>query len=107
MSARDFKPYELMQKVVDFLERELVPYRIVGSMASIIYGEPRFTNDVDILAALSEDKIEALCDEFPSPDFYVSRSAVREAIENCHQFNILHPSSSFRFEGGYDYAGRL
>ncbi len=37
-----------MQKVADFLERESVPYRIVGSMASMAYGEPRFTNDVDV-----------------------------------------------------------
>ncbi|MBC8871609.1 MAG: hypothetical protein H8E44_19460 [Planctomycetes bacterium] len=25
-----------------------MPYRIVGSMASMAYGEPRFTNDVDV-----------------------------------------------------------
>lgn len=76
----DLKPYELMQTVVNFLERESVPYRIVGSMASMIYGEPRFTNDVDILVDLSLDKIDALCQEFSPPDFYISAEAAREAV---------------------------
>jgi hypothetical protein len=34
------------------LERLHLPYLIVGSMASIAYGEPRFTHDVDILSTL-------------------------------------------------------
>jgi len=98
MSASDLKPYELMQKVADFLERELVPYRIVGSMASIVYGEPRFTNDVDVLVSLSEEKIDALCSEFSAPDYFVSAEAVREAITNRHWFNILHPPSGLKVD---------
>lgn len=98
MKASDLKPYELMQKVADFLERESTPYRIVGSMASIVYGEPRFTNDVDVLVDLSPDKVDALCREFPSPDYYVSAEAVREAIAQRHQFNILHIPSGLKVD---------
>ncbi len=96
MSSSDLEPYEFMQKAVDFLERESVPYRIVGSMASILYGEPRFTNDVDILVDLPQGKVDALCLEFPSPDFYVSSDAVREAIAERRQFNILHIPSGLK-----------
>ncbi|WP_339731551.1 hypothetical protein [uncultured Gimesia sp.] len=92
----DLKPYELMQAVVDFLERESVSYRIVGSMASMIYGEPRFTNDVDILVDLPLVKINALCQEFPPPDFYISADAAREAVSARKQFNILHLPSGFK-----------
>lgn len=92
----DLKPYELMQTVVNFLERESVPYRIVGSMASMIYGEPRFTNDVDILVDLPLGKIDALCQEFPSPDFYISAEAAREAVTTRKQFNLLHLPSGFK-----------
>ena len=90
MSKAELKPHELMQKVADFLERESVPYRIVGSMASMAYGEPRFTNDVDVLVDLPPEKVDALCREFPSPDFFVAPHAVRRAISSRHQFNILH-----------------
>ena len=98
MSASDLKPYELMQKVADFLECESTPYRIVGSMASIVYGEPRFTNDVDVLVDLSREKVDAVCREFPPPDFYVSADAVREAIRIRHQFNILHMPSGLKVD---------
>lgn len=96
MSSSDLQPYEFMQEVVDFLERESVPYRIVGSLASIIYGEPRFTNDVDILLDLPQSKVDALCQQFPPPDFYVSAIAVREAIAERRQFNILHIPSGLK-----------
>ncbi len=92
----EFKPFELMQSVVDFLERESVPYRIVGSIASIIYGEPRFTNDVDILVDLPESKIDLLCHQFSPPDYYVSPDAAREAIAARKQFNIIHLPSGFK-----------
>ena len=90
MPPTELKPHELMQKVADFCERESVPYRIVGSMASMAYGEPRFTNDIDVLVDLPVEKIETLCREFPSPDFFIAPHAVRQAILNRHQFNILH-----------------
>ncbi len=90
MSKVELKPHELMQKVADFLERESVPYRIVGSMASMAYGEPRFTNDVDVLVDLPLEKVDALCREFPAPDYFVAPHAVRHAISTRHQFNILH-----------------
>jgi hypothetical protein len=90
MSKAELKPHELMQKVASFCERESVPYRIVGSMASMAYGEPRFTNDVDVLVDLPLEKVETLCQEFPAPDFFVAPHAVRQAISTRHQFNILH-----------------
>lgn len=92
----EFKPYVLMQTIVDFLERESVPYRIVGSMASIIYGEPRFTNDVDILVDLRSEKIGLLCQEFSPPEYYVSAKAAQEAITTRKQFNILHLPTGFK-----------
>jgi hypothetical protein len=98
MPASDLKPYQLMQKVADFLERRSTPYRIVGSMASIVYGEPRFTNDVDVLVDLPREQVDALCGEFPPPDYYVSADAVRQAIANRHQFNILHIPSGLKVD---------
>ncbi len=87
-----------MQKVADFLERESTPYRIVGSMASIVYGEPRFTNDVDVLVDLAVEKVDALGREFPPPDYYVSARAAREAIAGRRQFNILHMPSGLKVD---------
>lgn len=43
-----------MQRMADFFEREEILYRVVGSLASMAYGEPRFTNDIDIAAELTQ-----------------------------------------------------
>jgi len=48
----DLQPSELLQLISTFFESRQIIYRVVGSMASIAYGENRFTNDIDIVADL-------------------------------------------------------
>src|SRR5262249_9674361 len=71
---------------------------IVGSMASMAYGEPRFTNDIDILADLAEEHVSVLEAEFPAPDFYLSLMVAREAIRTRRQFNIIHVPSGLKLD---------
>ena len=40
---------DLINYVADALDRHRIPYAITGSHASNIYGETRFTNDVDLI----------------------------------------------------------
>ncbi len=75
-----------------------IPYFITGSTASIIDGEPRFTNDIDIVARIEMSRASELCASFRLPDFSVSIDAVREAVRNRGQFNILHPASGLKFD---------
>lgn len=98
MSAAELKPYELMQKAVNFFERQNIPYRVVGSMASMAYSEARFTNDIDFLVDLREPHISDFVVEFPEPDFYMSQEAARDAIRNQHQFNIIHFPSGLKLD---------
>jgi hypothetical protein len=60
------------------------------------YGEPRFTNDVDLLADLPASKVPELCTAFPPPAFYLAESAARDAIARRGQFNILHLPSGLQ-----------
>jgi len=87
-----------MQIMADFFESQGINYRVVGSLASRVYGEPRFTNDVDIVAELRLENLPALCAAFPSPDYYLSEPAARDAITKRFQFNILHPSSGLKVD---------
>jgi len=98
MNPSELQPHELMQRVADFFESHGITYRVVGSMASMAYGEPRFTNDVDIVAELPLDKVLALCAAFPAPEYYVSEQAARSAVQKRFQFNILHPPSGLKVD---------
>ncbi len=84
---------EFLRLTFQVLEHLEVPYALVGSYGSSIFGEPRFTRDIDILVDLPEPKVSQFCAAFPAPDFYLSQPAVQEAVRMCRQFNVLHPGS--------------
>lgn len=84
---------DLLRLVVGTLERLEITYAIVGSFASGAWGEPRMTNDIDILVELDVFDVRNLCRSFDSTEFYVSVAAAEEAVERTSQFNLLHPAS--------------
>jgi hypothetical protein len=92
------EPFELLGYVVAALERLGLRYLVTGSVATIYYGEPRFTNDIDIVAALPAARIAEFCRAFPAPEFYLSEEAVREAVRQGGQFNIIHPTSGLKVD---------
>lgn len=63
---------------IEPLERAHIPYAIVGSVASSVYGEPRLTNDVDVLLQLNRQDATKLAAAFSSDDFYVPPPEVIE-----------------------------
>ena len=89
---------ELAHKVAATFETLGIPYFITGSMASIALGEPRFTNDVDVVADIPLSAIPALLAAYPPPEFYLSESAVREAVSRRFQFNIIHIASGLKVD---------
>jgi hypothetical protein len=89
---------ELLRYLADALEALGTDYMISGSHASIYYGEPRLTRDVDVIVALRVDHLPALLSRFPADEYYVDDAAAREAIRTSGQFNIIHPSSGLKID---------
>lgn len=84
------EPAELLRNIVSVFDRLTVQYFVTGSVAAMSYGEPRFTNDVDIVADLHEAEIDEFCQSFPAPEYYLSIDAVREAVRHRRQFNLVN-----------------
>jgi hypothetical protein len=88
--------------LLDFLARTMselqIEYFVTGSSATITYGEPRFTNDIDIVAILKSSDVDQLCEAFSAPEFYLSREAVQQAILRRRMFNIIHPTSGLKID---------
>lgn len=89
---------DLLQKIVQVLEHLEIPYLVTGSVASMAYGEPRLTNDIDIVAEIEERHIAGLLSSFPAEEFYISEEMIREAIRHHGQFNIIHPVSGLKVD---------
>ena len=90
--------HDLLKHLVDGLGQLGIKYLVTGSIASIFYGEPRFTNDIDVVADIKEDHVPGLLGLFPADEFYISEDAIRDAIRRKGQFNIIHPSSGLKID---------
>ena len=82
-------PVSVAMTVAQLLDRLGVAYLIGGSFASSLHGEPRSTNDVDVVADLTSQEAPALVAALRS-DFYVSDAAVDEAVRTGTSFNVVH-----------------
>ena len=92
------EPSELLHFLAGVLERLQLQYFVTGSTVTIFYGEPRFTNDIDVVVALPESMVTTFCRQFPEEDFYVDEEAARDAIRRRSQFNIIHPRSGLKID---------
>lgn len=90
--------FDLRAYLVNVLERLRLEYFITGSVAAAYYGEPRFTNDIDVVVRLSEESVVELCAQFAGPDFYVSEEAAKQAVRSRGQFNIIHAESGLKVD---------
>ena len=89
---------DLLRYVASVLEKLGLRYFVTGSVVAIFFGEPRFTNDIDIVVDLKPERIQEFCSEFPQTDFYLSEEAVRRAVRQHSQFNIIHPASGLKVD---------
>jgi len=92
------EPSDLLRHLAHCLDKWKIPYLITGSMASMAYGEPRLTNDIDVVVDLREGNLSALAECFPESDFYFDIDAARQAVLRKTQFNIIHPASGLKID---------
>ena len=81
--------------VLDLFDGLKITYMIGGSLASSIPGEPRSTNDFDVVADVTPAHVAALVTALEQARFYVSEDAVRDAISRRSSFTSS-PSAARR-----------
>ena len=76
-----------------------LPYMITGGAAAIVYGDPRLTNDLDVVIAMRPADAAVVAAAFEAADTYVPPVEVLE-IEAARQthghFNVIHGPTSLR-----------
>lgn len=81
------------------LESIGAPYMITGATAAILYGQPRVTNDLDVVLSLDDQHRAALLRAFPESDFYVPPESVirvEQARPQRGHFNLIHLESGYK-----------
>ena len=82
-------PVALALNLARTLERLGVRYCVGGSIASSVYGEVRTTLDVDVVAALDLEQVDAFVSAV-EPDFHVMEESIRRAVRDRSSFNLIH-----------------
>ena len=90
--------YDLLKYLINAFEKLKIRYFITGSIASMFYGEPRFTNDIDVVADIKLEHIRGLLKLFPEDEFFIDEDTLRDAIKSSFQFNIIHPASGLKID---------
>jgi hypothetical protein len=88
---------QIITMVARRLEEARIPYYIGGGIASINYGEPRLTNDADIVIRIGPFHIPNFVKAFEA-DFVVSADAVQDALARRYAFNIIHVETAFKID---------
>jgi hypothetical protein len=84
---------------VSRLESIGAPYMVTGATAAIIYGQPRVTNDLDVVLNLNDESRAALLRAFPESEYYVPPETVIRAEQARHQrghFNLIHHETGYK-----------
>jgi len=84
---------------VSRLNQAGIPYVITGAVAAIIYGEPRLTNDLDVVVFMKTGDIVKLSRVFPLGEFYCPPEEVlRIEIKRPYRghFNLIHHETGMK-----------
>ena len=90
---------DLVGLFIEPLEEIGIAYMVTGGVAAVVYGDPRFTRDIDLVLELDESQIGRLENAFGGGAFYVPpREAMRgEATRRRGgHFNIIHRDTALR-----------
>jgi hypothetical protein len=90
---------DLVSLFVEPLNRLGVTYMVTGAVAAIVYGEPRLTNDIDLVIKLPNDDALRLHDAFPQPEFCVPPVETMQVEANRPlrgHFNLIHTDSALK-----------
>ena len=92
-------PDNLFLLFVQPLEAERIRYAVTGSVAGSAYGEPRMTNDIDIVVDISPDDVDRVARAFPISAFYfppVEVVVVELRRAQRGHFNVIHHDTGFK-----------
>ena len=91
------EPIAVAALVAGSLTRLGVLYVIGDSFASSVHGEPRSTNDIDMVADLHQGDIDGFIATI-GDECYISRDAVVEAVNSGGAFNVIHVPTAVKVD---------
>ncbi|HYR89436.1 MAG TPA: hypothetical protein VE422_35505 [Terriglobia bacterium] len=88
-------PLIVITRLAQIFDQLEIQYVVGGSIASSMYGIPRATQDVDLMANVKLEHVDRLTAAL-EPEFYVAAELIADAIRRQESFNVIHLQTMFK-----------
>lgn len=90
---------EVLKDVVSRFDKESIEYFLVGSMATMYYSRPRFTQDVDLVVRIKARRVTQFENLFPIDEYYCPpQEVLRDEVSRKGSFNLIHQNSGIKVD---------
>ena len=89
-----------IEKFTKIAEAIALPYHLTGGCISSAYGEPRLTQDIDIVVSpdVAKAEIDRIVESLAASDFLFTESVVRRSVECGNLFQLLDKTESLKLD---------
>lgn len=89
-----------LTRLVKILDGCGIAFHLTGGVTSIAYGEPRMTQDIDLVIdnAATKESIERLFEQLAAADFLFDETAIRNAVRDHRMFQLLDTIESLKVD---------
>jgi hypothetical protein len=89
------EPLLIVARIASVFDALAIRYVVGGSLASSVYGIPRATQDVGVVADILPSHVDAITSALAG-DFYVDADMIRDTIKRRSSFNVIHLATMFK-----------
>jgi hypothetical protein len=88
---------DTLSRAIALVQKASLPYHLTGGLASTFYGEPRLTQDIDVVLGIEPKHIDSFVAGC-SPVYLISKDAVAEAVHTQGMFQALDQETFIKID---------
>src|SRR5215472_6373858 len=89
---------EVFCEIVGALDNAHIPYMVVGSFASNLYGTGRATQDIDLVVSATPEQVRSFLSLLPTNKYYFELNTALDACRRKDMFNILDMEMGWKID---------
>ena len=89
-----------LTKAIAILQKHRIQFHLTGGVTSVAYGEPRMTQDIDIVIdnVAAKAQLASFLESLRTSDFLFDANAVRKAINQKQMFQLLDSVEALKLD---------
>jgi hypothetical protein len=89
---------DVFRRITAALDRAGIAYMLTGSFASVHYGAPRSTQDIDIVIEADADKLKSFAQSLHRDQYYADINTALEALRRESMFNVIDLATGWKID---------